>query len=87
MDTNISNETPVEYPDHITFEYQTPSTKDQLVSAGIGIGAALAPVFLYIVGASIYSGVSALRTRRKAKKLAALTPEPEVTVEETPDEN
>jgi len=87
MDTeNISNETPVEYPDHITFEYQTPSTKDQLVSAGIGIGAALAPVFLYIVGASIYSGISALRTRRKAKKLTILTPETEVPVEETPDE-
>ena len=87
MDTNISNETPVEYPDHITIEYQTPSAKDQLVQAGIGIGAALAPVFLYIVGAAIYSGVGALRTRRKAKKLAALTPEPEVTVEETSDEN
>jgi hypothetical protein len=86
MDTNISNETPVEFPDHILVEYQTPSTKDQLVQAGIGIGAALAPVLLYVVGASIWSGISALRARRRAKKLTILTPETEAPVEETPDE-
>lgn len=78
----IENEIPVESSDHLTIEYQTPPVKDQLVQATIGIGAALAPVLLYVVGAAIYSGVGALRTRRKAKKLAALAPEPEATTEE-----
>jgi hypothetical protein len=82
MDYENENETPVEYPDHLTVEYQTPPVKDQLVQATIGIGAALAPVILYVVGASIYSGVSALRARRKAKKLAALTPEIEAIIED-----
>lgn len=87
MDTTDSNEIPVEFPDHIVVEYQTPSTKDQLVQAGIGIGAALAPVLLYVVGASIYGGISALRARRKTKKLAALTLETDVPEDLPSEEN
>lgn len=86
MDNAIENETPVEYPDHITVEYQTPPVKDQLVQATIGIGAALAPILLYVVGAVVYGGVSALRARRKAKKLAALTLESDVPEDPTSEE-
>lgn len=86
MATEIENETPVEYPDTMIVEYQTPPVKDQLVQAAIGIGAAVAPVLLYVAGAAIYGGVSALRTRRKERKLAKDLAADTIVVPETPTE-
>lgn len=59
---------PIDFPDHVTVEYQNPPVKDQLISAAVSIGAALAvPVVIY-GSITIYDGVKNWNSRRKDRK-------------------